>query len=74
VPEPLSVTPPGEAVRVHDPEDGKPLRRTLPVATAQVGWTTVPVIGAEGFTGWALITTLTDTGETQPEALVTVKV
>jgi nucleoside-diphosphate-sugar epimerase len=35
----------------------------------------VPVTGAEGFTGWALITTLADAGEAQPDKVeVTVKV
>ena len=37
VPVPVIVAPPGEAVTVHDPEAGNPLRATLPVATLQVG-------------------------------------
>ena len=60
---------------VQVPEAGKPLRSTLPVATAQVGWVRVPVNGAEGAMGWALITTLADAGEVQPDKVgVTVKV
>ena len=74
VPVPVEVTAPGFLVRVHVPEEGSPLRATLPVGTAQVGWVTVPTTGAVGTRGAALITTLPVAGETHPEALVTVKV
>ena len=37
VPVPVIVDPPGDAVTVHVPDDGKLLKATLPVATAQVG-------------------------------------
>ena len=38
VPEvPVIVLPPGLAVTVHAPLDGKPLNETLPVATEHVG-------------------------------------
>jgi hypothetical protein len=53
---------------------GKPLNTTLPVATAQVGWVIVPTAGAVGDDGCAVITTLAEAGETQPEELVTVYV
>ena len=68
------VVPPGVLVNVHVPLPGKPLNATLPVATEQVGWVIVPTPGAEGDVVCALIITFPDAGETQPEALVTVKV
>ena len=37
VPVPVEVVPPGLRVSVQVPEAGRPLRTTLPVATAQVG-------------------------------------
>src|SRR5664280_796196 len=63
----------GPGLMVQLPE-GNPLNTTLPVANAQVGCVIVPIAGAVGVTGCALITTLPDAGETHPEALVTVKV
>ena len=74
IPEPVVVVPPGVRVKVHVPVAGKPLRITLPVVRAQVGWVIVPTVGAVGVAGWALITTLAEAGETHPEALVTVYV
>ena len=55
------------------PLAGKPLKATLPVAVVQVGGVIVPTIGADGVAGWGLITTLLEAAETQPAALVTVK-
>ena len=52
--------------------DGKPFNITLPVASAQVGWVIVPIAGAEGVTGCALMTTLADAGDVHPAAFVTV--
>ncbi len=74
VPVPVEVTAPGFLVRVQVPDEGKPLRATLPVGTAQVGCVLVPTTGAVGAAGTALITTLPVGGETHPEASVTVKV
>ena len=37
VPVPVAVAPPGVAVTVHVPLDGKPLKATLPVDTVQLG-------------------------------------
>ena len=37
IPVPVVVVPPGDLVNVHEPDTGKPLNATLPVATAQVG-------------------------------------
>ena len=60
IPFPVVVDPPGFLVRVHVPIVGKPLNTTLPVATLHVGWVIVPMIGADGAPGAALITTLAD--------------
>jgi hypothetical protein len=57
---------------VHVPVAGKPFKITLPVARAQVGWVIVPTVGAVGEDGCAVITTLAEDGETQPEELVTI--
>ena len=46
VPVPEVVVPPGVLVSVHVPVDGRPLRTTLPVDTAQVGCVMVPIVGA----------------------------
>jgi hypothetical protein len=74
VPVPVVVMLPGFLVRVHVPEEGRPLRATLPVATSQAGWVLVPTTGAAGAEGIALITTLPVAGETHADASVTVKV
>lgn len=73
VPAPVVVTPPGCRVRVQDPEEGNPLKNTLPVERLQVGWVMVPTAGAAGVGGCALITTLDEDVEVHPETLVTVK-
>ena len=46
----------------------------LPVATAQVGWVIVPATGALGVAGCASTTTLELAADSQPAALVSVKV
>jgi hypothetical protein len=74
VPVPEVIVPPGVLVNVHVPVEGRPLNKTLPVAEAHVGWVIVPATGADGVTGCALMTTLADASDTQPEVLVTVKV
>ena len=56
------------------PVEGKPLNATLPVGVAQVGGVMLPTIGAAGVAGAGLISTLLEAAETQPSALVTVKV
>ena len=48
VPDPVCVTLPGEAVIVQLPTEGKPLKATVPEATAHVGWVIVPTTGAVG--------------------------
>lgn len=73
-PVPVVVTPPGFRVRVHVPDDGRPLSATLPVATVQVGWVMVPTTGAEGVTGCVLITTLPEDPDVHPSEFVTVYV
>jgi hypothetical protein len=47
-PVPVVVTPPGVRTNVHVPVWGKPLSTTLPIATKQVGWVTVPIEGGAG--------------------------
>ena len=51
--------------------EGRLFNTTLPVATVQLGWVTVPVMGADGVTGCAVIT-LPPAAEVQPNELVTV--
>jgi hypothetical protein len=68
---PVPVTPPGLMVQV--PLAGKPVNTTLPVETVHVGWVMVPINGADGDPGAALMTALPDEAEVQPAALVTVK-
>jgi len=65
VPVPVAV-PLGEPVTVHVPDEGKPLKATLPVATVQLGCVSVPIVGAVGTVGAALITALPEAGEGQP--------
>ena len=72
VPDPVVVIAPGDLVRVHVPEAGSPLRATLPVATVHVGWLIVPMTGAVGVEGWALMTTFPEETDTHPSSLVTV--
>jgi hypothetical protein len=72
VPDPFVVIPPGDLVTVHDTDDGKPLKATLPVDTAQVGCVIVPTTGAVGVDGCASITILPLEVEVQLELLVTV--
>jgi len=69
---PVVVVPPGVLVKVQVPDAGSPFNTTFPVATEQVGWVIVPTVGAVGDDGWAVITTLAEAGEMQPEELVTV--
>jgi hypothetical protein len=61
--------PPGFIVQLPA---GNPLNKMLPVEIAHVGWVIVPTDGADGVTGWGLITTFADVTEMQPAALVTV--
>ena len=68
------MTAPGLRVTVHVPEEGKPVRVTLPVAAVQVGWTGTPAAGADGVAGCGMITTGSEAGDVHPLSLVTVKV
>jgi hypothetical protein len=67
---PVPVIDPG--LRVQVPEAGNPFNTTLPVATRQVGCVMVPIEGAPGIEGCALITTFEEAGDVQPDELVTV--
>jgi hypothetical protein len=66
--------PPGDPVRVQVPVDGKLLITTLPVETVHVGCEIVPIKGAGGASGIALITISDEEDEMHPDALVTVYV
>jgi len=70
----VAVVPPGALVSVQVPVGGKPFNITLPVATVHVGWVIVPIAGAVGVTGCALITTLPDAADVHPASNATVKV
>ena len=67
VPVPVVVIAPGDRVSVQVPAAGRPFSTTLPVATAQVGWVMVPIAGADGVAGCALITTFAEATEVHPE-------
>ncbi len=62
VPVPVAL-PEGEPVTVQEPDAGKPLNATLPVAVEQVGWVIVPIVGVVGVVGCALTTALADATE-----------
>jgi hypothetical protein len=67
---PVPAIDPGLIVQV--PVAGRPFNTTLPVGSAHdAGWVTVPIIGAVGATGAALMTTMADAGEIHPASLVT---
>ena len=66
--------PEGDPVIVHVPLAGSPLKSIVPVATVHVGCVIVPITGAVGAPGTALIATELVAVEVQPAALVTVKV
>jgi hypothetical protein len=72
VPNPVEVTPPGFLVRLQEPDDDKPLKFTLPVATAQVGCVMLPTRGADG-TGLAAMVALVP-DDTHPAVFLAVTV
>ena len=74
MPLPVIVESLGNAVTVHVPEAGNPLKSTLPVAKVQVGCVTVPVIGAVGVVGCAFTVALVEADEVQPTLFVTVNI
>lgn len=51
IPIPLVTITPGVLIKVQVPVVGKPFRITFPVATEQVGWVIVPIVGAAGVKG-----------------------
>jgi hypothetical protein len=59
---------------VQTPVAGKPFNTTLPVGAAhEAGWVMVPINGAGGATGAALITTVAEANDIHPAWLVTKK-
>ena len=73
-PEPEIVTLPGVLVNVQVPVAGSPLKFTLPVEIAHVGWVMAPTTGALGAEGCGLITASADANDEHPAELVTIKV
>jgi hypothetical protein len=68
--EPVPAIAPG--LIVHVPVAGRPFNTTLPVGAAhKEGWVIVPIKGAGGATGAALITAVADASEIHPASLVT---
>ena len=58
----------------HVPVAGNPLSITLPVGSVHdAGCVIVPITGADGATGAALMTTFAEANDTQPASLVTMK-
>ena len=55
------------------PVEGKPVNSVLPVDIVHVGGVIVPIKGAVGVVGCALMTTLSDNTDVHPDELVTVK-
>ena len=51
---------------------GKPLKTTLPVATAQDGCVIIPIVGTKGVAGCALMITSADAAEVHTSEFVTV--
>ena len=68
-PVPVIVEPPGDAVTVQAPDDGNPLKATLPVDVPHVGWVMVPNIGAVGADG-SLRLAFTPVAEVHPFAVI----
>ena len=67
---PVPAIAPGLMVQV--PVAGRPLNATLPVGSAhEAGCVIVPITGAGGATGAALMTTVPEAGEIHPASLVT---
>lgn len=72
-PVPVCVDPPGLTVRVHVPEEGRPVNSMLPVDVEQVGCVILPITGAGDDAGGSFTTAFADDGEVHP-CDVTVKV
>jgi hypothetical protein len=67
---PVPAIDPG--LMVHVPAEGRPVNTTIPVGAAQeAGWVTVPILGAGGAVGAALIFTAADASDIHPASLVT---
>lgn len=49
LPDPVYVTLPGVLVMVQVPDDGSPLKTTLPAGSLHLGWVMAPTTGAVGF-------------------------
>jgi len=73
-PDPVVIVLPGVLINVHTPVAGRPFKTTLPVDTLSDGCVIIPITGAVGVGGCALITAGPDASEVHPEAMVTVNV
>ena len=69
VPVPVNVEPPGWLVMIHVPDDGSPVRATVPDVTAQVGGVIFPTTGGGGVCGWAAIVMFAEAAEVHPSFL-----
>ena len=65
---------PGILVSVHDPDEGRPLKTTVPLGEVHVGAVIVPATGAAGGEDRGLMTTFPDNTEVHPIEFVTLKV
>ena len=65
-PEPIKTIPPGFAVTVQFPVEGRPDNSTDPSGIAHVGWVIEPMIGALGAVGTALIAAITEAIDAHP--------
>ena len=66
-PLPVVVAPPGVAVMVQSPKEGKLLNAILPVDTLQVGWVGAPIVGTPG-TATIVTDVVTGTAGQPPDA------
>ena len=74
VPVPVVIIPPGLLVNVQFPDEGKPFKTTLPVATSHVGCVIVPIVGAPCGSGCISVSRFADEADAHPAEFFTLKV